>query len=196
MKIEISPSLPLFLISLAVSKDTSFVLIPASAAFIHECGHLLAAKLLHLRIKAMRLGIFGAAIEADMLHCSYGKEILLALCGPLANILTAFLVYAFAGIENSHLLLFFVSSLLFAALNLLPAGSFDGGRIFSSSLHCFLPPGAACRISEAVSFLVFFVLWTASVYFILRTGAYLSLFIFSWTLFTGLFLSNRQNSQT
>ena len=193
MKVKISPTLPLFILSLAASRDISFVLIPIAAAFIHECGHLLAARILKLNIKSMRLGIFGAAIEVDMMHCSYRKEIILALCGPLANIISAALILPLAGTENRHVFLFLVSSLFFAALNLLPAGSFDGGRIFSSILHIFLSPRVVCRITEAVSFAVVFTLWTASVYFIFKTGAYLSLFIFSLNLFAALFLSDNKS---
>ena len=189
MKIKISPTLPLFILSLMTSKDISFVLIPISAAFIHEFGHLTAAKVMKLRIRSMKLGIFGAAIEVDMLNCSYAKEAVLALCGPLANIISALLVYISVGTESKHILLFLSSSLFFAALNLMPAGSFDGGRIFSSVLNLFLPQRTVCRITEAVSFSVVFILWTASVYFILKTGAYLSLFIFSLNLFAALVLS-------
>ena len=189
MKIQISPSLPLFLISLAISKNVYFMLIPISAAFIHESGHLISAKLMRIPIRSMRLGIFGAAIETDMLFCSYGKEILLALCGPLANLISAFAVYWRFGSTTEPARLFIASSLFFAFLNLLPAGSFDGGRIFTSLLHTFLSPCTADRVAETVSFLVFFTLWTISVYFIMKTGAYLSLFIFSISLFTKLFLS-------
>jgi len=190
MKIKISPTLPLFLISLALSKDIGFVLIPLSAAFIHECGHLIAARAMRLPIKAMRLGVFGAAIETDTLYCSYGREIILALCGPLANFISAAFVLFQFGTQSRQALLFIISSVFLALLNLLPAGSFDGGRIFSSLLHIFMSPRLAYRIAEAISFLTFFSLWTASVYFILKTGAYLSLFIFSWSLFAGLFLSD------
>ena len=194
MKIKLSPSLPLFLLSLAASKNVAFVLIPISAALIHELGHLFAARALKIQIRSMRLGVFGAAIETNMLCCSYVKEAILALCGPLSNLITAGFVYLYFGVGHRHALLFIVSSLLLAILNLLPAGSFDGGRIFSSLLYAALPHRTAARISEGLSFLVFFTLWSASVYFIMKTGAYLSLFIFSWSLFTKLFISGGEYS--
>lgn len=194
MKIKLSPSLPLFLLSLAASKNVAFVLIPISAALIHECGHLIAAFALKIKIRSMRLGVFGASIETNMLCCSYGKEAILALCGPLFNLVSAGAIYLCFGTDHSHSVLFIISSLLLALLNLLPAGSFDGGRIFSSLLNSALSHRAASRISETVSFFVFFALWSASVYFILKTGAYLSLFIFSCSLFTRLFISGSEYS--
>lgn len=191
MKIKISPSLPLFLLSLAASKDMAFMMIPVLAAFIHECGHLIAAKSMRLPIKTMRLGVFGASIETDTLFCSYWKEAALAFCGPLANFLSSGFVYICFGAKSRHSVLFIVASLFLALLNLLPAGSFDGGRIFSSLLHLLLPSRAADRAVEIMSFFIFFILWTVSVYFILKTGAYLSLFIFSCSLFVRLFLQSK-----
>ena len=189
MKIEISPTLPLFLVSLAASKDILAVVIPLSAAFIHECGHLAAAKAMKIRITSMRLGIFGAAINTDLLQCSYRKEALFALCGPLANLISSGLFLAIFGIRGQYSLLFLISSLFFAVLNLLPAGSFDGGRIFTSALHSILSERIAHYVAETVSFITVFILWLTSVYLIFKTGAYLSLFIFSLSLFAALFLS-------
>ena len=186
MKIRISPSLPLFLISLALSGDARLLLVPLFAAAIHESGHLLAARVLNIPIKSIRLSVFGALIDADVMNCSYKSELLLAISGPMANIVTAIIAYFFA--ENS---IFFVTvSLFLALLNLIPAGSLDGGRILSSVLNSLLSQTVASRISEAVSFLCFFTLWTVSVYIIMKTGAYLSLFIFSCSLFTRLFFSD------
>ena len=195
MKIKLSPALPIFLLSLATTQNATFVLAPVLAAFIHECGHLIATRALRITIKSMRLSIFGASIETDMLCCSYRKEILFALCGPLANLISAAAVYFCFGTSCYGSRLFIASSLFFAVLNLLPAGSFDGGRIFSSTLHLFLPIRTVTRITEAISFLIFFSLWCASVYLIMRSGAYLSLFIFSMSLFARLFLSDEAFSQ-
>jgi len=187
MKIYISPSLPLFLFSVAISDKPHFAVITALAAALHELGHILAARSIGIPIKSLRLSVFGASIETDALTCSYGKEIFLSLCGPASNIFWAFVSALAFGLGGGSL--FFITvSLFLAFLNLIPAGSFDGGRILSCVLCSFLSPTIAHRVSEAVSFLCIFVLWTTSVYFILKTGAYLSLFIFSCSLFSRIFI--------
>lgn len=189
MRIKVSPALPLFLFSLLVSSAPYIAVFPILAAILHELGHLIAARLMRIPIISMELSVFGAVIEADVLRCSYGKEALLALCGPAANIITAAAAYLLFGAESAPPLVFIVSSLFLAALNLTPAGSLDGGRVFSALLNIFFSPRVAAGIAEAVSFLCFFALWSVSVYFILRTGAFLSLFIFSWSLFIRIFIS-------
>lgn len=188
MKLQVSPSLPLFMISVALARDPHPALMTLPAAALHELGHLLAARAMRVPIKSMRLSVLGAAIEPDMLRCSYKKEMILSICGPLANLITAALAFLIFG-TNGNALYFIVSSVFLALLNLIPAGSFDGGRILSGLLLSFLSPAAVSRISDTVSFFCFFSLWTVSVYFIFKTGSYLSLFIFSCSLFARIFLS-------
>ena len=187
-KIRISPAVLLIVASALLSKNSHIerAIIIISAAFVHEVGHLIVALVCGIPIKCIRLDIFGAYIETDPLMCSYFKEAVLCLAGPLANILSA------AAINIPPLpfdtRLFTVASVVFAFLNLLPAKGFDGGR----ALLCFLTVTVSQRFAatflEVTSFFCVFMLWSASVYFIMRTGAYLSLFIFSGCLFSRLFL--------
>lgn len=191
MKIRTSPTFPLFVILLITSDNAGRVLILIAAAFIHECGHLLAAKLMRLRVKSIRLGIFGAGIEIDTLKCTYKKEIILCAAGPAANLFTAATVYLFHETVHQPAIYFVIASLFLAFLNLLPAKGFDGGRIASCILIRLTNEITAYKIIEFLSFICFFVLWSTSVYIILRTGAYLSLFIFSWNLFMHFFIDLR-----
>ena len=157
------------------------------AAIIHEVGHLVAAAMLGIRIKCIRLDIMGAMIETDPLLCSYKKEVLLSLAGPIMNIFSI----ALSCIIPFHfdLGIFEISSGFFAAINLLPAKDFDGGRALSCLLlSSKISHSAATAFIEATSFVCVFLLWTISVYFIMRTGSYLSLFVFSGSLFAKLFL--------
>ena len=188
MKVKISPSVwamgvsALFSQSLAISK----ICVILSTALIHETGHFIAARFLKIRIKRIKIDIFGAAIGIDPLSCSYKKEAVLCLAGPLANILSALLASALH--PSFDLDLFAVSSIFFATINLLPARHFDGGRILLCLMLRKLPVQTASLIIEVSSFVCVFLLWTVSVYFIMRTGAYLSLFVFSGALFSKLFL--------
>ena len=188
MKIKISPLVFVMGAALLLSGEARGGSLPIilSAAIIHEAGHLIAAGLLKIRIKCIRLDIFGALIDTEALSCSYTKEAFLCIAGPLSNLLSAALVYAIH--PNFDCRLFTVASLLFAFINLLPAQGFDGGRALSCILFSRFSPTLVSQIVSFTSFISVFMLWSVSVYFIMRTGAYLSLFVFSSALFARLFL--------
>ena len=176
------------IVAIVLSKNFSFskYAMILSAALIHEVGHIVAAKILNIKIKRINLDIMGAIIETDTLFCSYKKEAVLCLAGPLANIIS-FIVLSIIPLPFD-LRLFKISSVFFAAINLLPAKCFDGGRALSCIFLSKLRPSIAARFIEISSFICVFLLWTVSVYFIMRTGSYLSLFVFSGSLFAKLFL--------
>lgn len=189
MKIKISPLVWMMGAALVFFHDSTATEICTilSAAIIHELGHIASAYLLKIRIKCIALDIFGATMQVDSLLHSYKKEAILCLAGPLSNILSVLLVNAFS--LPVDIRLFTVASLAFAIINLLPAKGFDGGRVLSCLLLTFISPRAVSVITGVSSFICVFLLWSASVYFIMRTGSYVSLFIFSGALFAKLFLT-------
>lgn len=188
-KVKISPFLFLMVLAFILFRnDDLHKIIPAvCAVFIHELGHIAAALVLKLPIKCITLDIFGASIEAKTFLCSYKKEAVLSLSGPLTNIISAGFILLFPMRFNSEY--FVVSSIVFAAVNLLPAKDFDGGRILFCILVSFCSLRTTSKIMLISSFICTFLLWCASIYFLMRTGAYLSLFIFSAALFAKLFIS-------
>ena len=134
IKLKISPSLFILCLSIVFSKDFSFqkYAMILGAATIHEAGHLLAAKVASIKIKCIKLDIMGAIIETDTILCSYKKEAFLCLSGPFMNIISVIFLYLIP--FQFDLEIFKISSIFFAAVNLLPAKCFDGGRALSCLL--------------------------------------------------------------
>ena len=163
---------------------------PFCAVIIHEAGHLLMASVLKLPINCIKLDIFGAYIETSSLACSYKKEAALCLAGPLANLVS--ILPALLMSKSLDTGYFIVLSVAFALINLLPAEDFDGGRILFSILVSFCSFKTSHSIITLLSFVCIFALWSISVYFLMRTGAYLSLFIFSGALFAKLFVLDEE----
>ncbi len=188
IKIEISPSIWIMGAALILSHDSTAkeICTLLSAVLIHEFGHILAARVLKIQIKCIRLDIFGAIMETDSILCSYKKEAILCLAGPLANIASVIFIRSLN--LPVDLNLFTLASFAFAIINLLPAKCFDGGRALSCILLWRMSHPKASYFIEILSFICVFLLWTISVYFLMRTGSYLSLFIFSGSLFAKLFL--------
>ena len=98
------------------------------AACLHETGHILAAKLLGGQVKRLSLSVVGAEIRFDYHRIlSYGEENLVALAGPVVNLL----VGVAAG---TRIPLLAVANFGMGAFNLLPVMPLDGGRVLSNVL--------------------------------------------------------------
>ncbi len=179
------------LMAIALIFTHSFISIAALlAAALHELGHFFAAKICNISLKEMKLGIFGASLSPSQPFLSYKKEIVLAAAGPLTNVVCALSTLCILGQKNEFTELFTEASFFLGILNLLPITDFDGGRI----LHCIISykfsPSIAHTILKISSFTLIFVLWIFSVYLLLKLSTTLSLFIFSLSLFSKLFISH------
>ncbi len=178
------------LAALAISGKPLSAAATLLAVIIHEGGHLVAAALIGIKPNRFSLGPLGARLEVDTAELPYGKEIALAAAGPVSNLLGAAYALPMTALTSGALFesvcFFIAASVGLAILNLLPIKSFDGGRILSCALSLISDRFADGKLAGAVSFLFLFALWVTSVYLILRTGASLSLFTFSVTLFVRL----------
>lgn len=190
MKIKISFFSVLLFSSLILTKS-HYALIPIGVAIIHELGHVACAKLRRVRLESLDIGIFGARINLDPAIYSYSDEIAVCIGGPLVNLISADILAIIArlfDIESEGVYFFIFASLSLALINLLPIKSFDGGRILQALLAKRYSLDTAERIVAVSSFVSLFLLWTLSLYLLLRTSASLSLFIFSVSVFATIFV--------
>lgn len=162
----------------------------ASAA-LHELGHLIAASYFDVELNCFSLDLMGARLHTSTRLIPYESEAILCLCGPAMNFLSCVMILPFIlkGYEISFFIkYFFASSLLLGTINMLPVSSFDGGRVLSCVLCKFFTPSSVSKITSFTSFVCIFCLWSMSVYILLRQGATLTLFVFSFSLFTRTFV--------
>ena len=169
MKTKISISLfsCLWLVALMLL-DVPYFLPLLFAALLHECGHLLCAAALKIPIRSVKLSILGARISVDLSRLSYGRELLLALCGPLAGII------------------------FLSAFNLIPVESLDGGRMLRCAVSALFSPEAADSVMRISTFISLVLLWSLSVYMMLKALSGLTLFFFSSLLFAKFFVFTRK----
>jgi stage IV sporulation protein FB len=104
--------------------------------FIHEMGHVAAAKGLGWRIKEVQLLPFGGVVEVDEQgNISAWEETIVALAGPLQNgimVLFAIMMHKWGGWNNEWSSYFMQANLMIGLFNLLPVLPLDGGKIMQS----------------------------------------------------------------
>ena len=158
------------------------VAVIVGCALLHELGHVGMARWVGVEIRGLRLDLFGARMELAGL-IPYGKEAMVAVGGPLANLLSAGIIYPVWRRQGGEgFLLFVVASVLLAVVNLLPIGTLDGGRVLYCVTARLWGEDAAQGIRRAATGVFLGGLWLFSVYGLLVSAEFLSLFAFSLCL--------------
>lgn len=102
---------------------------------IHELGHAIAARKLHVPIERIHLFLFGGMAELRHRPLRPSDELLISLAGPMASLLFALLLWPLMLLVKPY---FFVEyhviqfilyvNLLLALFNMIPVYPLDGGR--------------------------------------------------------------------
>ncbi len=182
----IQPLAFIYLLWLLLSDKSGIAAMSLLAAALHEVGHLLAAKWMHIPIRAMRFDLLGARIDIKGRILSYGEEWLLCMSGPLASLVFSLLGSLFWS-HGKLAVVFSCASLLLGLLNLLPIQTFDGGRMLECALLSFTTPQKAGNIMRGCTFLFLWLLWAFSAYLMLKIADGISLFFFTLTLLARFF---------
>ncbi len=112
------------------------ILVIIAAVLIHEVAHAIMGKVLGIKVLEIELLPFGGQAKLeDFTGLEPGKEIYIALAGPLISLSVAAAFY-FLGLGEKYDYVNYVIkiNLLLGLFNLLPALPLDGGRILRSLL--------------------------------------------------------------
>ncbi len=111
--------------------------------FIHECGHAAAAALLGCRVVSIQMLPFGGvAVIEDGGNITALREIMIALAGPLQNMLMVGVVWLlqYGNLGDPVFLNYIIQgNLLIALFNLLPVLPLDGGKIVQALVSLWAP---------------------------------------------------------
>lgn len=146
-KLEVSPGFWLLLAGV-FWLDEGMGLLPWGllACLVHELGHVLAASACGGNVQRLSLTAVGAELSISYdVPPSYGKDTLIALAGPAANLAAGGLFLAFSRQLPGIL------SLGIGAFNLLPIQPLDGGRVLYALLSDRLDPDWADRLMTAAA---------------------------------------------
>ncbi len=151
---------PLFLAVMALAVYGGFA-VDLSLWFLvvilHEIGHIVAARRYGYVVEGVELLPFGgvARMAASTLGFQVRHETVIALCGPLVNLILALVtaMLHITGLVGDRVAAdFLMINGMIALFNLLPALPLDGGRIARAGLAMSLGYKHATRVVTAMSF--------------------------------------------
>lgn len=105
------------------------------AALLHECGHAAVWAALTRSLPVLRFSVRGIGLDASAARLTRRQTFLLALAGPLTNLVLCAAALARMQLRASYWGYFFAAANLAVGLfNLLPVGDLDGRRMLQSLL--------------------------------------------------------------
>lgn len=162
VRCRVSLLFPALVTALLLWKPDGLAVSCLLASLIHEGGHLAAMLAMSVPPKDCVLSAFGMRLELGSSLVSYGRNLMIALAGPLANGLAATLLFIIDSpiIATIHLAL--------AGLNLLPAGGLDGGEVLRCGFGLLGLDGFVEPILRFFSAAVLLPLATVGIWLFLR----------------------------
>lgn len=160
MQIKLNLQIFLFIIVFILTHQIEIYSYIMVFAFIHEIGHMIAGIILKLKPKSLSLMPFGVSITFE--DYTYKKlieikKIVIALAGPLTNVLIAIL-----GIIFNFKEIIIYSNILIALFNLIPLYPLDGGRILKGVIRIRLNKEEADNIVNKISNILIILLTAVS----------------------------------
>lgn len=133
-----------------------------ACVLLHEFGHAFAARIYGIRTPTITLLPFGGLASIERIPKKPHKEIVIALAGPLVNVLIIGILWLTRGFGPTwhfapnleepaplaqQLLIINIMLVLF---NLLPIFPMDGGRVFRAGLALILPWVKATEVASVI----------------------------------------------
>jgi len=184
MRCRLSLLFPALITALLLWQPDGLAVSCLLASLVHEGGHLLAMLAFGVPPQKCTLGAFGMRIELGNALVGYGRNLWIALAGPLANGLAA------AVLLMLHSPAAALVHLVLAVLNLLPAAALDGGELLRYGLCLLGMEELAESLLRLTSALVLLPMAAVSIWLFIK-GNNPTLLIISLYLVALLFFSEK-----
>lgn len=177
--------------------ELCFVLTMFLCVVLHEFGHALTAKRYGIQTEDIILLPIGGVARLRNMPEKPSQELIIAVMGPMVNVLIASLVFAFLigyfgdsilSLDNLQQLnftswngflpLLMISNIMLVVFNMIPAFPMDGGRVLRALLSMGFGRLKATRIASIVGQIICVILIIAGIYFEAYTLAIIGVFIF------------------
>lgn len=162
MRFRIDLKIFLFILLFYLTKQIESYAMIMFFAILHEFGHFFAGLLLKMRPEKMEIMPYGVSIAFQITQNDYNKKIrrgnqleikkiIVALAGPLTNIVIMLIVSQMK-LNVFEGLMILYANLLLVLFNFLPIYPLDGGRIVKGILHIFFGKRKAETYINRISF--------------------------------------------
>lgn len=162
MSIKIDLKIFLFSIIFWFTKQIELYAILMIFAFIHELGHLICGLILGFKPNSIKINPFGFQITFDTHIEDYNyrikkgnelcvKKIIIALAGPVINVLTAILCLMIPNDSIIQKEIIIYANLLLAIFNIIPIYPLDGGRIIKEIINIIKGRKEAYELTSKIS---------------------------------------------
>ena len=132
------------------------------SVLLHELGHAVVARKLHVHVSGIELGFLGGAAKMTNLPTTANAELMIAAAGPAVSLVLGGAGLGLAALfGSSFLALIGWINLVIAGFNLIPALPMDGGRILRAALSKRMSFVRATDVSVTVARVVAvgFAIW-------------------------------------
>jgi len=147
----------------AAWSGTAFMVLLFACVLAHEFGHILTARGFGIATPDVTLLPIGGVARLEQIPEKPREEFLIAIAGPLVNVVIAFVLVAFAGarLDASHLAAvesakismvdrLAAVNLFLAVFNMIPAFPMDGGRVLRALLSIRLGFARATDVAATI----------------------------------------------
>ena len=202
MSFKIDLKVFLFLVIFLITRQIKIYAILMFFALVHELAHLFMGLVLGLKPESLKIIPAGFSISFKTACVDYNtkirngnllaiKQILIALAGPLTNIIIAigFILYSY-NIPDSQILnvpinLIIYSNILIFVFNMLPIYPLDGGRILKNILHINFGLKTSYKITNIFTktTIIFLTIISSVIILMYHNVAILVVLMYLWGIF-------------
>ncbi len=172
MRFKIDLRIFLFLVLFYFTKQIEMYLMILLFGFIHELGHLVVGLLVGMKPENISLMPFGLSISFKIKNKDMNirirkgnllelKKIIVAMAGPLTNVLIIFISGKLQIDLFTYLMILF-SNILIILYNLIPIYPMDGGRILKGIIYIILGEKKSNKYIHNVSLFIIICLTVVS----------------------------------